>query len=133
MRCAATGAQYKVFGYKAKQVRDNIHSVDLVHAFDQFFRNPRSGEVYNIGGGRFSNCSMLEAIDLSEEITGRKLMWEYVPESRRGDHIWYISDMSRFKSHYPAWRIKYDVPSILREIYDTNRAGWLSGRSAARA
>jgi CDP-paratose 2-epimerase len=133
MRCAASGTAYKVFGYKAKQVRDNIHSVDLVEAFDQFFRNPRSGEVYNMGGGRFSNCSMLEAIELSEEITGRKLNWEYIPESRRGDHIWYISDVSRFKAHYPSWRMKYDVPSILNEIYDANRANWLSGRSAARA
>jgi CDP-paratose 2-epimerase len=133
MRCASTGAPYKVFGYKAKQVRDNIHSADLVQSFDHFFRKPRSGEVYNMGGSRFSNCSMLEAIDLSEEITGRELDWEYVPDSRRGDHIWYISDVSRFKSHYPSWTIKYDVPSILHEIYEANRGVWLSGKSAAGA
>jgi CDP-paratose 2-epimerase len=132
VRCATTGAPYRVFGYKGKQVRDNIHSADLVQAFDHFFRNPRPGEVYNMGGGRFSNCSMLEAIDMCQETTRRELNWAYLPENRKGDHIWYISDVSRFSDHYPGWRVRYNVPSILREIYEANREVWLSGHSMAR-
>jgi len=124
MKCAVDGTPYSVFGYKGKQVRDNLHSHDLVRAFDEFFRNPRSGEVYNMGGGRFSNCSMLEAIGLCEEITGKPLSWKYVEENRRGDHIWWISDVSHFQSQYPAWRLTYDVPKILREIYELNRDRW---------
>jgi CDP-paratose 2-epimerase len=124
VRCAATGRPYTVFGYRAKQVRDNLHSADLIQAFDEFFRAPRSGEVYNIGGGRYSNCSVLEAIDLAQEITGMELQWEYVENNRKGDHIWYISDLSRFESHYPRWRVSYDVPAILREIYEINIEKW---------
>lgn len=132
MKCCATGTPYRVFGYKGKQVRDNIHSADLVSAFEHFFLNPRSGEIYNIGGGRYSNCSMLEAIAISEEFTGRKLNWQYVDENRQGDHIWWISDISRFQSHYPDWNITYDVPAILREIHENNRSRWSRDLPVAR-
>jgi len=124
MKCAVTGNPYTIFGYKRKQVRDNIHSADLIRAFDEFFKKPRAGEVYNIGGGRFSNCSMMEAIDLCEQITGRPVRWKYMEQNRRGDHIWWISDLSRFKSHYPGWQQRYDVPMILRELYEANRDRW---------
>jgi len=124
MKCAVTGAPYRIFGYKGKQVRDNIHSADLVRAFDAFFRHPRSGEVYNIGGGRESNCSMLEAIALCEEITGNRLDCTYVDDNRRGDHIWWISDLSRFQAHFPDWTIACGVPQILREIYELNVERW---------
>lgn len=121
MKCAVTGTPYTIFGYKCKQVRDNLHSADLIRAFDEFFKNPRSGQVYNIGGGRFSNCSMMEVISLCEEITGKKLNWRYVDKNRQGDHIWWISDLSRFKADYPGWSLHYDVPMILKEIYEMNR------------
>lgn len=128
MRCAATGTSYTVYGYKGKQVRDNIHSADLIHAFDAFYRAPRSAEVYNIGGGRFSNCSMLEAIDLCQEITGRDLNWTYSETNRIGDHIWWVSDTSHFEQQYPDWKLEYDVPRILREIYEANRERWQAGK-----
>ena len=112
------------FGYKRKQVRDNLHSSDLIRAFDEFFKSPGVAEVYNMGGGRFSNCSMLEAISLCEEIMGKKLNCTYVDENRRGDHIWRISDLSHFQSQYPAWKLRYDVPKILREMYEMNRDRW---------
>lgn len=118
MRCAVTDTPYTVFGYKGKQVRDNIHSADLIRAFDQFFRAPRVAEVYNIGGGRFSNCSMLEAIAMCESLTGRPMQWTYAESSRTGDHIWWISDLARFKRHFPEWKLEYDVPAILREMHD---------------
>jgi len=124
MKCAVIGTPYTVFGYKGKQVRDNIHSADLVRAFGEFFRSPRAAEVYNIGGGRFSNCSVLEAIHLCEEITGKELNWRYVSENRKGDHIWWISDFSHFQAHYPAWSPDYDVERILQEIYESNRDRW---------
>lgn len=118
MKCTVTGQPYTVFGYKGKQVRDNIHSADLIAAFHEFFRAPRVAEVYNIGGGRFSNCSMLEGIQLCEEIAGRELRWTYSETNRIGDHIWYIGDNGRFATHYPAWKQRYDVPAILREIHE---------------
>jgi CDP-paratose 2-epimerase len=124
MKCVVSGRPYSVYGYKAKQVRDNIHSADLIRAFDAFYARPRFAEVYNMGGGRFSNCSMLEAIAMCEEISGRNLHWSYVEENRRGDHIWWISDVSRFMSHYPEWRQVYDIPKILKEIYEQNRVRW---------
>ncbi len=124
MKCAATGAPYTVLGYQGKQVRDNIHSHDLVNAFWHFFQNPRSGEVYNIGGGRASNCSMLEAIDLCEVITGNTMRWTYDDTNRMGDHIWWVSDTSRFENHYPDWSIEWTVPSILEEIYRANKQRW---------
>lgn len=133
MKCCVTGTPYKVFGYKGKQVRDNIHSSDLISAFEHFFRHPRSGEVYNMGGSHFSNCSMVEAIELCQRIAGRDLQWEYVETSRRGDHIWWISDVSRFRSHYPDWKLTYDVPAILNEIYAANEERWLASSSVAIA
>jgi len=117
VKCTVSGKPYRVFGYKGKQVRDNIHSHDLVEAFWKFFQSPRCGEVYNIGGSRHSNCSMLEAIAISEELSGRKLDWSYVEDNRVGDHIWWISNVRRFQSHYPDWTYRYDLRSILKEIH----------------
>jgi CDP-paratose 2-epimerase len=126
MRCIMTGTPYTVYGYKAKQVRDAIHSSDLIRAFHQFFEHPRIAEVYNIGGGRFSNCSVLEAIDLAEETAGRRLEWSYSDRNRTGDHIWWIGDNGRFQEHYPGWELEYDVPRILQEIHEANRERWAS-------
>ena len=117
MKCAVTGKHYNIYGYKGKQVRDNIHSYDLVNAFWHFYRKPRMGEVYNIGGGRHSNCSMLEAIKMCEEITGKKMNYSYSETNRIGDHIWWISDVSKFKTHYPEWDYKYDLKDIMIEIF----------------
>ncbi|MEW6421712.1 MAG: NAD-dependent epimerase/dehydratase family protein [Deinococcota bacterium] len=125
MKCTMSGKPYTVFGYKGKQVRDNIHSADLIAAFHEFYRNPRAGEVYNIGGGLQSNCSMLEAIELCQEIAGRELRYSYVDDNRSGDHIWYISDLRKFKEHYPGWAITYDVPRILQEMYAVNQERWV--------
>jgi CDP-paratose 2-epimerase len=122
MRCTVTGKPYRVFGYRGKQVRDNIHSHDLVEAFWQFFLQPRSGEVYNMGGSRHSNCSMLEAIDLCEAISGRKLQWTYEENNRIGDHIWWISDVRKFQNHYPKWKFRYGLREILEEIHQACRA-----------
>jgi len=121
MKCGMTGKEYSIFGYKGKQVRDNIHSADLIRAFDAFFKAPRSAQVYNIGGGRHSNCSILEAIDLTQEITGREFQYSYKDDNRIGDHIWYVSDLSRFQEQYPEWKLEYNVEGILREIYEANR------------
>lgn len=117
MKCTITSEPYTVFGYKGKQVRDNIHSYDLVNAFYNFYQNPRCGEVYNIGGSRHSNCSMLEAIAMCEEIAEKKLQYKYSNENRVGDHIWYISNVNKFQSHYPEWEYKYNLKNILEEIY----------------
>jgi CDP-paratose 2-epimerase len=124
MKCAVTGSPYVVHGYKGKQVRDNIHSADLIRAFLEFFAQPRVGEVYNIGGGRFSNCSMLEAIRMCEELSGREMNWVYDDRNRAGDHIWWISDISKFQRHYPGWALQYDVQRILNEICEANRTRW---------
>ncbi len=124
MRCTMTGDPYTVFGYGGKQVRDNIHAADLVAAFEAFHRAPRPGAVYNIGGGRQSNCSMLEAIELCEEIAGRELRWSLAEENRIGDHRWWISDLEPFKRDYPDWDITHDVHDILREIHDRNAERW---------
>lgn len=124
MKCAATGKEYRIFGYKGKQVRDNIHSHDLVSAFHQYFLNPRQGEVYNIGGGRFSNCSMLEAIALCEQIAGRPMNTTYVEDNRIGDHIWWISDVRRLKAHLPNWTHTRNVHDILTEIHAYNCERW---------
>ncbi|MGH8001152.1 MAG: NAD-dependent epimerase/dehydratase family protein [Brasilonema sp.] len=124
MKCAVTGKPYTIFGYKGKQVRDNIHSSDLISAFYEFYKNPSVAAVYNIGGGRESNCSMLEAIDICQEITGKEMNYSYTDENRIGDHIWYISDLSKFKAQYPDWSIKYDVTQIMREIYEYNVEKW---------
>ena len=117
MKCTAAGQPYRVFGYKGKQVRDNIHSFDLVNAFWEFFKAPRSGAVYNLGGSRHSNCSMLQGISACERISGRKLSWTYVDDNRIGDHIWWISDVRKFQRDYPGWSYRYDLEAILREIY----------------
>jgi CDP-paratose 2-epimerase len=124
MKCSVVGAEYRIFGYQGKQVRDNIHSYDLVNAFYHFFRNPKAGEVYNIGGSRFSNCSILEAIKICELISGNRLKTHYLESNRVGDHIWWISDVSKFKSHHPGWDLTRNVPDILGEIYTFNRDRW---------
>jgi CDP-paratose 2-epimerase len=118
VKCAVTGDAYTVFGYKGKQVRDNIHAWDLVNAFWHVFQKPRSAEIYNIGGSRHSNCSMQEAITVCEELTGRPMNWSYAEGNRAGDHIWWISDVRRFQSHYPDWSYRYDIRGILGEIHD---------------
>jgi CDP-paratose 2-epimerase len=118
MKCAITGNHYTIFGYKGKQVRDNIHAHDLVNMFWHFYQNPRQGEVYNAGGGRFANISMLEAITLCEEMTGKKMSFSYSETNRIGDHIWYVSDLSKFKEHYPTWNWQYGMRETLQEIHD---------------
>lgn len=120
MQCCVTGREYQIFGYKGKQVRDNIHSYDLIQAFYQFYKAPRVGEVYNIGGGRYSNVSMMEAITASEAIVGKKMNTIYRDENRVGDHIWWIGNLSKFESHYPDWKITYGVDRILQEVYEAN-------------
>lgn len=121
-KCALTGTRYTIFGYRGKQVRDNIHSLDLVNMFWEYYQAPRPGEVYNAGGGRFSNCSMLEAIALCEERAGRKMDVVYDENNRIGDHIWYISDTRKFRSHYPGWVQRYDLPRIMDEIFESMSA-----------
>ena len=124
MKCTVSGSPYTVYGYQGKQVRDNIHSFDLIRAFDCFYRNPRQGEVYNIGGGRFSHCSMLEAIQIAEEISGNRLSWQYDDRNRAGDHIWYVSDVAKFRSHYPEWQLTRNIRDIIGEIYEANVSRW---------
>jgi CDP-paratose 2-epimerase len=116
VKCAMTDSIYTIFGYNGKQVRDNIHSFDLVNMFWHYYQNPKAGEVYNAGGGRHSNCSMLEAINEIENISGKKLDYSISDSNRIGDHIWWISDVSKFKSHYPNWDYKYNLTDILEQI-----------------
>ncbi len=123
VKCNVTGTPYTVFGYKGKQVRDNIHARDLVEAFWCFFRRPGSGEVYNMGGGTHSNCSMSEAISMTEALTGRPMQVKYDETNRVGDHIWWISDVRRFQAHYPEWSYRYDIKAIIGDI-----AAGLAGR-----
>lgn len=120
-RCAVTGTSYTIFGYKGKQVRDNIHSYDLVNAFWHFFQNPRAGAVYNMGGSRYSNCSVLEAISMIEELTGRKLDYKLSDEARSGDHIWWISDVRKFQQQYPDWTYSYGLKRIIQEIVEATQ------------
>ena len=115
-KCIATEKKYSVFGYKGKQVRDNIHSYDLVNMFWHFYKKPKCGEVYNAGGSRYSNISMIEAIGKFEKILNKKAIYEYKKNNRIGDHIWYISSVSKFKKHYPKWKYKYNIDMILEEI-----------------
>ncbi|MFF0738180.1 NAD-dependent epimerase/dehydratase family protein [Streptomyces chartreusis] len=124
MRCAMERRTYKLIGYKGKQVRDAIHSHDVVTAFEAFFRDPRSAEVYNLGGGRDSNTSNLEAIALAEKISGNEMRVEHVGTPRTGDHIWWISSNARFESHYPQWQLTYDIPMIMSEIHEANMDRW---------
>lgn len=121
VKCYVSQRAYKIFGYKGKQVRDNIHSFDLVSAFNHFFEAPRCGEVYNIGGARHANISVLEAIEFCEKLGGRKMDYEYIDTNRIGDHIWYVSDVSKFKSHYPQWSFKYNIEDTLKEIYEAQK------------
>ncbi len=124
MKCTVTGTPYTVFGYEGKQVRDNIHSADLIAAFAAFHKRPRAAAVYNIGGGRFSNCSMLEAIDACERIAGRELSWEMGEEPRIGDHRWWISDLAPFQADHPDWTLRYGIEEILSEMYEQNLDRW---------
>jgi CDP-paratose 2-epimerase len=124
MRCAMTGEHYTVCGYKGKQVRDALHSNDLVRAFEAFYREPKPAAVYNIGGGRTSNASVLEAISLAEVITGREMSWSYDDVNRIGDHVWWIGDNGRFERDFPHWKVTHDVKSILGEIHEANAERW---------
>jgi CDP-paratose 2-epimerase len=126
MKCTVTGDPYTVFGYEGKQVRDNLHSADLVDAFLLFHARPHAAAVYNIGGGRGNACSMLEAIAICERIAGRELKWEMSDEARIGDHRWWISDLEEFGSRYGGWRPQRDLETILREIYEANTERWAS-------
>jgi CDP-paratose 2-epimerase len=116
MKCTLSAQEYTVFGYKGKQVRDNIHSFDLVTAFEAFYQNPKPGQVYNIGGGRENSCSVLEAIALCEELSCKKLKHRYEAQPRSGDHIWYISSLQKFRSHYPKWQPKHSLRSTLQDM-----------------
>jgi CDP-paratose 2-epimerase len=119
VKCAVSGDSYTVFGYKGKQVRDNLHAADLVNAFWHFMQRPKVAAVYNMGGGRHANCSMLEAIATCEALSRRPMNWSYSEQNRIGDHIWWISDVRRFQADFPDWRYRYDMNSIVEEIYDS--------------
>jgi CDP-paratose 2-epimerase len=116
VKTALRGKTFTIFGYKGKQVRDQIHSLDVVRAFEEFIAAPRAGEVYNLGGGRESNASILECFEMIEEVSGRKVAWRYDEKNREGDHICYISDMGKFRAHYPAWSLTRRVPDIIDEM-----------------
>jgi CDP-paratose 2-epimerase len=124
MRCTVAGEPYTIFGYGGRQVRDNIHSADLVRAFSAFAADPKPAAVYNLGGGRQANCSMLEAIAACERIAGRELEWTLSDDNRIGDLRWWISDLSDFKADYPAWDIEYGIEETLQEIHDANVERW---------
>jgi CDP-paratose 2-epimerase len=121
IKTTVNGGEYSIFGYKGKQVRDNIHSYDVVRAIEEFAANPRPGEVYNLGGGRGNSISMIEAIQRIEALTGRNLSWRYIDDARRGDHICYISNLGKFQSHYPNWAITKNLDMILEEIVISQR------------
>lgn len=121
-----SGGTYRIFGYKGKQVRDNIHSHDVALAVQAIYEQPRCGEVYNMGGGRANACSILEAFDRFEAITGKPMQYEYVDEARQGDHICYITDLARFRDHYPEWELTKSLDDIFHEI----AAAWESRLSA---
>ncbi len=121
LKVALSGKPYTVFGYKGKQVRDNIHSFDVVRAFEEFAKNPRPGEVYNLGGGRANSVSMLEAISQIEALTGRRINWTYSEQARKGDHMCYISNLAKLKNHYPGWNVTRSLESILEEMAAAER------------
>ncbi|NBE82386.1 NAD-dependent epimerase/dehydratase family protein [Micromonospora rubida] len=127
MRANMERRTYKIFGYQGKQVRDAIHSSDVVSAFEAFFRNPRSAAIYNLGGGRHSNISNREAFALAEQITGQEMVTEYVEANRVGDHKWWIGSTEAFQADYPGWKQVYDVPMIMREIHEANVDKWTPG------
>ena len=117
-RCVVKGDKYEIFGHKGKQVRDNLHAYDLANMFWHFYQHPRPGEVYNVGGGRHSNCSVLEGIEIVENVSGKKLSWGYVESSRIGDHRWYVSNVGKFMSHYPTFEYSRDLNQIVIEIVE---------------
>ena len=121
VKCNIEGREYKVFGYKGKQVRDNIHAWDVATFIDAFCASPRIAEVYNIGGGKANSCSILEAFELVQSLTGRPQMHTYVDEARRGDHICYYSDLRKIRAHYPGWTISRPLPETIREIVENWR------------
>ena len=121
VKASLNNRRYNLIGYKGKQVRDNLHSNDLVSCFWEFYKKPRKGEVYNIGGGRYSNCSILEALNLVEETSNIKIKKNILKTPRVGDHIWYISDTSRFKKHYPKWKQKYNTKKIIEELIENQK------------
>jgi CDP-paratose 2-epimerase len=125
MRCTVTGERYTIFGYEGKQVRDNIHSADVVKAFERFHEAPRAAAVYNLGGGRASNVSMLEAIELCRRIAGKQLDYDLSDQARIGDHRWWISDLSEFQRDYPGFELDYGIEDVLREIHDVNAEFWM--------
>jgi CDP-paratose 2-epimerase len=116
VKCNLEGREYKIYGYKGKQVRDNIHSADVARFMFEFYQAPRCGEVYNLGGGRENSCSILEAFQMAEAVTGRKQVSTYVDQARSGDHICYYSDLSKMKAHYPKWKIEHNLPDIFQAI-----------------
>ena len=118
VKCNLEGREYRVFGYEGKQVRDNIHSYDVARFMHEFAKNPRSGEVYNLGGGKANSCSILEAFELVERLTGRPQRYSYVAENRKGDHICYYSDLRKMKAHYPAWDVSIGLEQTLRQIVE---------------
>ncbi len=124
MRCTVTGEPYTIFGYEGKQVRDNIHAHDVVRAFHAFHKDPKAAAVYNLGGGRASNVSMLEAIALCQEISGRELDYTLSSEARIGDHQWYVSDLDAFQRDYPEWELTFGIREVLDDIYASNVERW---------
>jgi len=126
MKCTVMEQPYTVLGYGGKQVRDNLHSADVVRAFDAFHRAPRAGAVYNLGGGRSANVSMLEAIELCQQIAGKQLHWELSEDARIGDHRWWISDLSEFVHDYPEFELTYGIDDVLGEIHDANAERWMA-------
>lgn len=131
MKCTATGRPYTIFGYKGKQVRDNIHCSELLDAFQAYVEAPQPGKAYNIGGGTKANCSMLEAIDACQDITGRELAWTYDETNRIGDHIWYVSDLRAFSADYPAWSVERNIRETLEEIHAEGAGRWDSAPQSA--
>jgi CDP-paratose 2-epimerase len=124
MKCTVSGAPYTIFGYEGKQVRDNIHAYDVVRAFAAFHENPKAAAVYNLGGGRQSNVSMLEAIRICERVSGRHLGWTLSSRARVGDHRWWVSDLDAFRNDYPKWELSFGIEDVLQDIYDRNVEKW---------
>jgi CDP-paratose 2-epimerase len=118
IQCAISGDDYIIYGYNGKQVRDNIHAYDLINMFWHFYQHPRVAEVYNVGGSRHSNCSILEAISLIKKLTAKEVNWSYSDAHRNGDHIWWISDIRKFQAHYPEWNFRYTIEEIIKSIHD---------------
>lgn len=130
MKCTVTGTPYTIFGYKGKQVRDNIHAYDVVRAFHAFHKAPKRAAVYNLGGGRASNVSMLEAIAQCQEIAGRELTYTLSDQARIGDHQWYVSDFSAFARDYPDWQLTFGIADVLRDIHAANVESWTAQAAA---